>query len=132
MSVDPARSIRPVPRERPDSRGAHLALGRHGEDLAAAWYLERGYELIARNWRCPAGELDLVLRTGSTVVFCEVKTRTSERFGSPFEAVDRRRQGRLRSAALEFLRCETAGARSLRFDVAGVIGSAVEVRQDAF
>lgn len=52
---------------------ARRALGSAGEDLAAAEYERRGYEVLARNWRCREGELDLVLRSGATVVFCEVK-----------------------------------------------------------
>ena len=64
----------------------HL-LGRSGEDEAAAWYTARGYEVLARNWRCRAGELDLIVAQGRLVVFCEVKSRSSERFGTPAEAV---------------------------------------------
>lgn len=114
------------------ARGAHLELGRRGEELAARWYVERGYVLLERNWRCPQGELDLVLRHGDTIVFCEVKTRSSRRFGSPFEAVDRRRIGRLRAAAGEYLRRAAPGNSAVRFDVAGVIRGVVEVRRGAF
>ena len=58
------------------------ALGASGEDLVASWYRARGYQVLARNWRCREGELDLVLGEGRMFVFCEVKTRTSERFGA--------------------------------------------------
>ncbi len=114
----------------------HLALGRHGEDLVARWYTSEGHELLARNWRCSSGELDLVARDGSTIVFCEVKTRSSTRYGSPFEAVDRRRQQRMRAAAAEFLRAERSSSlrhpARVRFDVAAVIGGSVEVLRGAF
>lgn len=110
----------------------HLALGRHGEDLVERWYIDQGHRVVARNWRCPSGELDLVVRCGSMVVFCEVKTRSSIRYGSPFEAVDRRRQGRMRAAAAEFLRAEEPGGTGVRFDVAAVIGKSVEVIRGAF
>ena len=65
-------------------------LGRRGEQVAAEWLQERGYTLVDRNWRCPAGELDLILRDGSTMVFAEVKTRSSLEFGHPFEAITSR------------------------------------------
>ena len=66
---------------------ARKALGAFGEDKAAAWYERNGYRVVARNWRCRDGELDIVARRGSTVVFCEVKTRASAAFGVPAEAV---------------------------------------------
>lgn len=110
----------------------HLALGRHGEDLVARWYMAQGDVVVARNWRCRSGELDLVVRCGDLVVFCEVKTRSSTRYGSPFEAVDRRRRSRMRAAAREFLRVEQPGGRGTRFDVAAVLGGSVEVIHGAF
>ena len=60
---------------------ARRALGIAGEDAAAAWYEANGYEVVARNWRCREGELDLVVRRNRTIVFCEVKTRTPTRSG---------------------------------------------------
>ena len=62
---------------------ANQARGRWGEEEAARWYRTRGYEVVARNWRCRAGELDLVARIDRTVVFCEVKARRSDAFGIP-------------------------------------------------
>src|SRR5262245_35879970 len=62
-------------------------LGSLGEDAVARWYEQRGYSVAARNWRVREGELDLVLQRGRTVVFCEVKTRRGDAFGTPFEAV---------------------------------------------
>ena len=58
-----------------------------GEDVAAAWYLSQGYEIVARNWRCRTGELDLIVRRGPTLVFCEVKSRSSLAFGAPAEVI---------------------------------------------
>jgi putative endonuclease len=98
--------------------------------------MERGYELVARNWRTREAELDLVLVRGSEMVFCEVKTRTSDRFGSPAEAVTWAKQQKIRSAALSYLAAaRQAGAErpaNLRFDVACVVGQAVEVIEGAF
>jgi len=107
-------------------------LGIDGEQTAARWYVERGYTVLDRNWRCSDGELDLVLSIGSTVVFCEVKTRSSDRYGSPFDAVGPDKQRRLRRLAGRWLR-EAAPFRpvDIRFDVAGVMGRRVDVIESA-
>lgn len=109
-------------------------LGAAGEDLAAAWYVERGYAVVARNWRCRAGELDLVLRRGGTLVFSEVKARRSVRTGAPAEAVTAVKQRRIRGLALQWLAeaGPAARARELRFDVVSVLGAQVEVVERAF
>lgn len=116
-----------------ERRFDHRRLGAHGEDLALAWYLERGYRLLARNWTCPEGELDLILARGTTVVVCEVKTRSSDRFGSPAEAVGFDKQRRVRRLAARWLATEAPrGPRDLRFDVAAVTGRSVVVVRAAF
>lgn len=111
---------------------ARQALGAAGEDLAAAWYEARGYRVLDRNWRCREGELDLVLRRGPTVVFCEVKTRTSLAFGSPLEAVTPRKCQRIRRLAAAWLEQSGGGAADLRFDVAAVLDGQIEVVEAAF
>jgi putative endonuclease len=63
------------------------AIGRYGEQLAAHHLRRTGLTLLARNWRCPEGEVDIVARDGDVLVFCEVKTRSSTAFGWPAEAV---------------------------------------------
>ena len=93
------------------------ALGKAGEDLAATWYEARGYEVLARNWSCRDGELDIVLRHGRLHVFCEVKARSSSAFGLPAEAVGPLKQARVRRlAALWFAELSRSdrGARSGR------------------
>jgi putative endonuclease len=107
-------------------------LGAVGEERAAAWYLARGYQVVARNWRCRDGELDLVVTGHGQVVFCEVKTRTSERYGLPAEAVTARKQQRLRGLAARFLRENPQAATALRFDVASVRSGRVSVIEAAF
>lgn len=110
--------------------------GRRGEDAAAALYVRRGYRVIARNWRCRLGELDLVAARGRTLAVCEVKTRRGARFGGGFEAVDARKQQKLRAVAEVFLlQHEVQG--DVRFDVASVWlrpdgSAAVELFEDAF
>jgi putative endonuclease len=115
-------------------RGARYKqrFGRRGEELAAAWYRQAGYELVARNWRCSEGELDLVLRRPGTVVFCEVKSRSSDRFGLPVEAVTPAKQRRLRVLAARFLREHPQRGATPRFDVASVMGDHIEVLEGAF
>jgi putative endonuclease len=114
-------------------------LGADGEAVAAHYYRRDGYEIVATNWRCPGGELDIVAQRGGVLVFCEVKTRSSDRFGGGAIAVDRRRQRRLRDAAAAFLaEWPARGARhfELRFDVAvvrpGAHGYSVELIEAAF
>ena len=114
---------------RPDDR---RALGARGEDAVAGWYRARGCEVVARNWRCREGEVDLVVRCGRTLVFCEVKTRRSDAFGAPAEAVTRAKQVRLRRLAAAFLAQAPVGAPEVRFDVAGVRGEAIDVIEGAF
>jgi putative endonuclease len=106
--------------------------------LAAAWYEAHGYEVVARNWSCRAGELDIVLRRGRLHVFCEVKARSSGVFGLPAEAVGPLKQARVRRlAALWFADSSrrAAGARGggpVRFDVASVLDGEAEVIEGAF
>lgn len=112
--------------------GRRQVLGAAGEELAAAWYEDRGYRVLARNWRCRQGELDIVAAGAGVVVFCEVKARSSLAFGSPFEAVTPAKRRRLRGLAAAWLASTGTGAPEIRFDVAGVLGGRVEVVEGAF
>jgi putative endonuclease len=111
---------------------ARRAFGQAGEERAAAWYRARGYRVRARNWRCREGELDLVVRQARTLVFVEVKTRRTDRFGIPAEAITATKQQRLRALARRYL--EDTGARpgALRFDVVSILGGRLEVITAAF
>jgi putative endonuclease len=107
------------------------ALGAHGETMTAQWYEQQGYVVLARNWRCAFGELDLVVGRPGVVVFCEVKTRTTATFGGAAAAVSLTKQLRIRRLAAEWLR--TAHRRTdVRFDVAAVDGGVIEVVEGAF
>ena len=97
----------------------------------ARWYRDAGYEVLDQNWRVKSGEIDLVLARGDEIVFCEVKARRSDRFGSPAEAVDRRKQIRIRSVAAEWLRTHDRSG-DVRFDVATLTGTRLEVIEGAF
>ncbi len=111
---------------------ARRALGVSGEDAAAAWYEANGYEVLARNWRCREGELDLVVRRARTIVFCEVKTRTTVRFGVPAEAVTHEKRQRIRVLAARWLSDSPVRPREIRFDVAAVMDGVVEMIEGAF
>jgi putative endonuclease len=109
---------------------------REGEEAARRTYIERGYRLLARNWRCPLGELDLVLARDGVVVFCEVKARRPSALGGPFEAVTPAKQRKIRALAQAFCSSERPAAQRYRFDVASVsvTGREVDVHlfEDAF
>ena len=116
---------------------ATTPVGARGEDAAADGYRRRGYRIVARNWRCRLGELDLVAERRGVLVFCEVKARRgTAAFGGGYEAVTRRKQAKLRAVAEAFLQATGARPRAIRFDVASVALGAdratVEVFEDAF
>jgi putative endonuclease len=111
---------------------AAQARGRFGEDEAARWYVRQGYRVIARNWRCEHGEIDLIVSQPSAVVFCEVKARATGEFGGPQGAVNWAKQRRLRRLAAVWLAQHHPGDVEVRFDVAAVVGARVEVLMAAF
>lgn len=112
--------------------------GRRAEELAAAHLAARGLAIVARNWRRPDGEIDIVARDGTTCVFVEVRARTGEERGHPLETIDRRKRARIVRAARLYLDAEPATAAAFRFDVVGVVfapaGGVIEVSHiaDAF
>jgi len=108
------------------------ALGSHGENLAARWYECRGYVVLDRNWRCREGEIDLVLLRHRVLVFCEVKTRSSDAYGSPAAAVTPLKQARLRKLGMRWIDANDVRPTGFRFDVACVIGREVRVIESAF
>jgi putative endonuclease len=120
----------------PAGRASHRRrLGARGERRAADWYVGAGYEVVARNWRCRDGEIDLVVARPGELVFCEVKTRSSQRFGSPAEAVTPAKQARLRRLAARFLAEHGSDVRrgwSVRFDVVAITAGHTEVIEGAF
>jgi putative endonuclease len=97
------------------------AVGEFGERLAERHLSEQGLVVLSRNWRCPDGEIDLVLRDGHDVVFCEVKTRRSAIFGTPAEAIRHDKVRRLRRLASRWLAETPVRPREIRFDVVEVV-----------
>lgn len=101
--------------------GKNADLGRRGEDAATRFLRRRGYEIVERNWKCPAGEADIIARDGDAVVFVEVKTRTSIEKGLPSDAVDQRKRERYEKIAALFLRDFEAVDVPVRFDVVSLL-----------
>ena len=97
------------------------AVGAYGEEVAAQHLQEQGLVVLDRNWRCADGEVDLVLRDGHDIVFCEVKTRRGDRFGPPAAAVTYRKMRKLRQLALRWLAVAGVHPREIRFDVVEVL-----------
>ena len=99
----------------------HIGLGERGEEAAARHLLSLGYIILERRFRTRAGEIDLVARDGDTLVFVEVKARTSLACGRPAEAVDGRKRGRIVRAASLYLARHGGGEAPCRFDVVEVL-----------
>lgn len=100
---------------------ASEALGDYGERLAARHLGAAGLEVLARNWRCELGEIDLVLREGTTLVVCEVKTRSSTDYGTPHEAVTPVKAARLRRLAARWMAESGVRPTDVRFDLVAVV-----------
>lgn len=102
--------------------------GRSGEQLAAVHYESDGYRVVARNQRCAAGEIDLIVSRGDTLVFSEVKTRATDYFGDPSEAVTPAKQMRLRRLAAAWLDANPCRGMEVRFDVVSIVGRGAAAR----
>ena len=112
-------------------------LGHMGEQAAAEWYIAHGYRVIARNWRCAMGEIDIICERQNPagcmmLVVCEVKTRSSHSHGHPLEAVTLPKQRRLRRLATEYLRTQDTIYDHIRFDVVALTRHALHIVEGAF
>lgn len=110
--------------------------GLQGEKLAGSYLRKQGYRILEQNYRCRFGEIDLIAWDGNTMVFIEVKTRTTTDYGLPQEAVNREKQRRLSRLATYYLMSHNLTEVDCRFDVVAIIlsenGNKVEVIKDAF
>ncbi len=95
--------------------------GNLGETLAADYLRQHGYDILARNWRCATGEIDIIARDGGTLVFVEVRTRHGARLGSPEESITPRKQAKLIALAYEYLAAMDAPPADWRIDVVAVV-----------
>lgn len=103
------------------SGGHNIELGRRGEDAAARFLDRRGYDIVKRNWTCSAGEADIIARDEETVVFVEVKTRSSCEKGLPSEAVDAAKRDRYERIAALFLQDYEVVDVPVRFDIISIV-----------
>jgi len=118
-------------------KDATKALGARGEDLAVQYLKKKGFKVIERNYHCSAGEIDLIAREGKTLIFVEIKTRSSSEFGLPQEAVDRFKQKKMIEVARAYLAEHHLNEEiPARFDVVAIhltsTGPDIELIKDAF
>lgn len=100
--------------------GRKNEIGASGETDSIKYLKKAGYKYIGRNYRCPLGEIDIIVKDGDCICFIEVKTRRSAHYGLPQEAVDRRKRSRLIRAALFYMKEKKLSDCSFRFDVVAV------------
>ena len=111
-------------------------LGKQGEEIAIRFLKKKGYRILLRNYVCKMGEMDIIAREKDTLVFVEVKTRTSTEFGPPQLAVNSRKQRQLSKVALNYLNEKRLKDVKARFDVVAILlrqkGEEIELIRDAF
>ncbi|MBP5713084.1 MAG: YraN family protein [Prevotella sp.] len=100
---------------------AHNELGKWGEDIAAAYLEEKGYEILERDWKSGHHDLDIVAKNGNTLVIVEVKTRRNRLFGDPEEAIDYKKRKSLLSAINHYIKSHRTG-QDVRFDIISIVG----------
>jgi len=112
------------------NRPCSAVRGRSGEEKAAQWLSRQGYRILERNFRSRYGEVDIIARKDGCLVFIEVKSRSSHRFGTPQEAVTRKKQLRLSRVARDYLLRHGGLEQSCRFDVVAVSEGSGQPRFD--
>lgn len=105
--------------------------GRGAEERAIEFLEARGYRVVQRNVHVPGGEIDAVCLDGAIVVFVEIKSRATARFGSALDAVDSRKRGRLRRIAADYAQIVAPQAKT-RFDVVAIDGERMSLHRNAF
>lgn len=112
----------------------HLSTGIQGENEAASYLVSHGYQILHRNYRTKAGELDIVAQKNATIYFIEVKTRTSERYGKPYESVTHTKQAHMKRAAQWYVLQNKIGRSKLKLSVVSVLiqGESVSIQMYEF
>ena len=95
-------------------------IGKEGEELAVEFLKKQGYRILERNFTTKFGEIDIIARHGGTVCFIEVKFRGQDRFGTPYDALDRRKQYRISKSALAYLKISKQTDSNCRFDLVAI------------
>ena len=118
------------------SRSNNIEKGKKGEDIAAACLRKEGYRIVERNYRCLYGEIDIIAMDAGDIVFIEVKSRKSDNFGSPEEAVGITKQKKISRVALNYLRERGLADHNARFDIVAIRfmpqGNRVKLIRNAF
>ncbi len=112
-------------------KGEKRRLGFFGERKAVKYLKKKGYKIVCRNYKCPFGEVDVIAEQGDTLVFAEVKTRSSDAFGLPNEAVDRERKSRYVCSAKYYFAGKSI-ERTVRFDVIEILNGKINHIENAF
>ncbi|MEI7795553.1 MAG: YraN family protein [Methylococcaceae bacterium] len=107
---------------KPKSKAAHLLRGEQAEQLACDFLISQGLTLIARNFRCVYGELDLIMNDSETLVIVEVRYRKNAKFGSALESVNYSKQAKISAATEFYLNTLSSDMPRMRFDVVGILG----------
>jgi len=108
----------------------NLYLGKLGEEAAVGLLKDNGYRVLLRNYRTKLGEIDIIAKDKDTICFIEVKTRQTERFGLPYEAISRFKQRQISKAALAFLKEKKLLDKKARFDIVSIIYSEEKPKLD--
>lgn len=118
------------------SGSSNTEKGKKGEDIAVACLQKKGYRIIERNYRCLYGEIDIIAMDAGEIIFVEVKSRKSDQFGSPEEAVGIIKQRKISKAALTYLQEQGLADHNARFDIVTVRfmpqGNRVKIIKGAF
>ena len=107
-------------------------LGRAGENKAIEYLTKKGYKILQKNFKTYVGEIDVIAKDGEEIVFVEVKTRSSESYGSPGEAVDYKKQEKYVKVATEYLIRNKKEGANCRFDVIEILNGQINHVIDAF
>ena len=107
---------------------AKINLGKKGEEIALAYLKSKKYKIIEKNLRNRFGEIDIIAKDHGTLVFIEVKTRTSEAFGTPIQGINEKKQKRLKQLAQRYLAEKGLIEQEVRFDVLGILQTGEETK----
>ncbi len=107
-------------------------MGGAGENRAVKFLKQKGFKILKKNYKTPLGEIDIIAQDNKTIVFIEVKTRTSEAFGLPCEAVDKRKQEKYNKTATYYLQREKKMDAECRFDVVEIENDKINHILNAF
>ena len=114
------------------SKTENLKVGKWGEELALDYLKNNNYKILEKNFKCKIGEIDLIAKIDDVIVFVEVKTRSSDMFGRPREAVNFYKQKKIRSIALNYLKFKNLLNYSCRFDVIEILDGEITHLENCF